>query len=630
MFKIIPQFEKTYKIITPVYDSFSPQSSPHQVELFELHHTTLLSFISLEKNSRVLKIFFFLLSLAHSISPKWIHLKPKLAGAFTPYELVFSLLPKIQPYLIDSIKLFEETYILTVVDRYRSKIAIQIPYRLLCYGTVLVVAIFRYKAVYNKIHYLLEVLKYANITISLAGTLNIQHKTTFTSNLNLGVFPWNLLGICLPPTQRQLLTMQRKELNISFKKLFEILKHFKSSSWYMVLTTFVFIHVIIFVENLLVTCISTLFLYFHIWPSCICLLQRTPVRHSSPTDQACRYISDYYLLLYFSSKIIPLSFTKFMILPFPCIVIGFTNWDYLQPPHPELAICVEAGDNPSWDTPGKSQTPPQKGGNVCRLPCCNQFITQQELHCYTQETALKHGLYTVFCGCKNRFITELHYLFLSEQNAIIASPFGVVRGDRITTSSPSPKKLNVAISVSYLILNYHMCNRVVHLLLNLQKEPANFMLHQEGLQKFYACGNNAMDREVQCGCGQTIDMQKLPGSFCCYSNLSPRVIQPSIDAQSLCILHIDCGKTSTYANRWCLNDSLAGACCIRAFMMNNCAWEMKMNILSLFLFRRIKMYRIYLRSFEECNYLVNVRYVYMTYLVDRPKSKGARIYVMIL
>ncbi|KNZ51034.1 hypothetical protein VP01_4122g1 [Puccinia sorghi] len=30
-----------------------------------------------------------------------------------------------------------------------------------------------------------------------------------------------------------------------------------------------------------------------------------------------------------------------------------------------------------------------------------------------------------------------------------------------------------------------------------------------------------------------IDMQKLPGSFCCYSNLSPRVIQPGFDSQSL-------------------------------------------------------------------------------------------------
>ncbi|KNZ60718.1 hypothetical protein VP01_1510g2 [Puccinia sorghi] len=34
-----------------------------------------------------------------------------------------------------------------------------------------------------------------------------------------------------------------------------------------------------------------------------------------------------------------------------------------------------------------------------------------------------------------------------------------------------------------------------------------------------------------------VDMQKVPGSFCCYSNHPPKVIQPSFDAQSLCRLH---------------------------------------------------------------------------------------------
>ncbi|KNZ60982.1 putative signal peptide protein [Puccinia sorghi] len=34
-----------------------------------------------------------------------------------------------------------------------------------------------------------------------------------------------------------------------------------------------------------------------------------------------------------------------------------------------------------------------------------------------------------------------------------------------------------------------------------------------------------------------VDMQKVPGSFCCYSNHAPKVIQPSFDAQSLCRLH---------------------------------------------------------------------------------------------
>ncbi|KNZ58827.1 hypothetical protein VP01_1853g2 [Puccinia sorghi] len=42
-------------------------------------------------------------------------------------------------------------------------------------------------------------------------------------------------------------------------------------------------------------------------------------------------------------------------------------------------------------------------------------------------------------------------------------------------------------------------------------------------------------------------MQKVPGSFCSYTNHSPKVIQPSFDAHSLCRL---------------LDDSLAGACCM--------------------------------------------------------------------
>ena len=62
-----------------------------------------------------------------------------------------------------------------------------------------------------------------------------------------------------------------------------------------------------------------------------------------------------------------------------------------------------------------------------------------------------------------------------------------------------------------------------------------------------------------------VDMQKVQGSLWCCSNLSPRVIQPSFNAQSLCTLctlHSDCAKKSAYANRWSLDGSLAGACCM--------------------------------------------------------------------
>ena len=39
-----------------------------------------------------------------------------------------------------------------------------------------------------------------------------------------------------------------------------------------------------------------------------------------------------------------------------------------------------------------------------------------------------------------------------------------------------------------------------------------------------------------------VDMLKVQGSLWCYSNLSPILIQPSLDAQSLCTLHSDCAK----------------------------------------------------------------------------------------
>ena len=57
-----------------------------------------------------------------------------------------------------------------------------------------------------------------------------------------------------------------------------------------------------------------------------------------------------------------------------------------------------------------------------------------------------------------------------------------------------------------------------------------------------------------------VDMLKVQGSLWCYSNLSPTLIQPNLGEQSLCTLHSDCAKKSTYANMWSLDGSSAGAC----------------------------------------------------------------------
>ncbi|KNZ43709.1 hypothetical protein VP01_994g3 [Puccinia sorghi] len=53
-------------------------------------------------------------------------------------------------------------------------------------------------------------------------------------------------------------------------------------------------------------------------------------------------------------------------------------------------------------------------------------------------------------------------------------------------------------------------------------------------------------------------LQKVPEIFFFYSKHSPKLIKPSFDAQSLCRVHSDCSKTSTYANM----GSLDGACCM--------------------------------------------------------------------
>ncbi|KNZ63919.1 hypothetical protein VP01_1084g1 [Puccinia sorghi] len=62
-----------------------------------------------------------------------------------------------------------------------------------------------------------------------------------------------------------------------------------------------------------------------------------------------------------------------------------------------------------------------------------------------------------------------------------------------------------------------------------------------------------------------VDMQKVPGSFFCYSNHSPKVIRTSFD------------KTLTCANLWSLDGSLAGACCMSTAdtlgpKINLCPW----------------------------------------------------------
>ncbi|KNZ43685.1 hypothetical protein VP01_998g2 [Puccinia sorghi] len=60
-----------------------------------------------------------------------------------------------------------------------------------------------------------------------------------------------------------------------------------------------------------------------------------------------------------------------------------------------------------------------------------------------------------------------------------------------------------------------------------------------------------------------------PTHVCCHRKLTCRLmIQPSFDEQSLCRLHSDCAKASRHANRWSLDDRLAGECCMSTAGLN--------------------------------------------------------------
>ena len=61
-----------------------------------------------------------------------------------------------------------------------------------------------------------------------------------------------------------------------------------------------------------------------------------------------------------------------------------------------------------------------------------------------------------------------------------------------------------------------------------------------------------------------VDMLKVQGILWCYSNLSTILIQPSLDAQSLCTLHSDCAKKSTHANIWSLDGLEHAECQLQA------------------------------------------------------------------
>ncbi|KNZ57658.1 hypothetical protein VP01_2105g1 [Puccinia sorghi] len=55
-------------------------------------------------------------------------------------------------------------------------------------------------------------------------------------------------------------------------------------------------------------------------------------------------------------------------------------------------------------------------------------------------------------------------------------------------------------------------------------------------------GQQSLQKKKKLAQLHAVDMQKFLGSFCCYSNHSPKLIEPSFDAQSLCILQSDCAK----------------------------------------------------------------------------------------
>ncbi|KNZ52615.1 putative signal peptide protein [Puccinia sorghi] len=69
-----------------------------------------------------------------------------------------------------------------------------------------------------------------------------------------------------------------------------------------------------------------------------------------------------------------------------------------------------------------------------------------------------------------------------------------------------------------------------------EKVQQNFRVLLDFVNLVYHKNHNAFLQNLN------FDMQKVPGIFCCYSNHSPKLIQPIFDAQSLYILHSDCSK----------------------------------------------------------------------------------------
>ncbi|KNZ44251.1 hypothetical protein VP01_935g1 [Puccinia sorghi] len=119
----------------------------------------------------------------------------------------------------------------------------------------------------------------------------------------------------------------------------------------------------------------------------------------------------------------------------------------------------------------------------------------------------------------------------------------------------------------------------------------------------------------------SVDMQKVQQSLKCYSHISPRVIQPRFYAHLLCMLQSYCAKKTAYTNRWSLDGSLTGECCMSTAGNAHCGSLCSNSNLHFGTAKEISSHE------NEMTYLMNIdmrlRNKYSGYIITSQKFLGA-------
>ncbi|KNZ53520.1 hypothetical protein VP01_3215g1 [Puccinia sorghi] len=112
-----------------------------------------------------------------------------------------------------------------------------------------------------------------------------------------------------------------------------------------------------------------------------------------------------------------------------------------------------------------------------------------------------------------------------------------------------------------------------------------------------------------------VDMQKVPGISCCYSDHSPRLIKQIFDAQSLGILHSDCAKTLTYENSLFCSVVLSSCLFKLLYFSHSFPFFLTISLLVTFLKLRINIFdNVEASSYTSSNLFSNLNQLSLTKL----------------